>query len=156
MTDDISHVSKSVLICCISLCPLIFMSVLHMEIGGHRIRFLRSLMSGMTLLAGTGAGTHNPSSLNLSLSSSSTTSRDLLPQFPTCSECGLKKKENYHVLVNQFLGNFRSKTPSCRKIRSVFRDLKLCFNPSTAKLFNLDFHPLEAVSHWRDPQLQHV
>ena len=28
------------------------------------------------------------------------------------------------------------------------------FNPSTAKLFNLNFHPLEIVSRWRDPQLQ--
>ena len=27
-------------------------------------------------------------------------------------------------------------------------------NPSTAKLFNLNFHPLEVVSRWRDPQLQ--
>ena len=27
-------------------------------------------------------------------------------------------------------------------------------NPLTAKLFNLNFHPLEVVSHWRDPQLQ--
>ena len=31
-------------------------------------------------------------------------------------------------MVNQFPGNFRSKTPSCRKIKSVFRDVKLCFN----------------------------
>ena len=28
------------------------------------------------------------------------------------------------------------------------------FNPLTAKLFNLIFHPLEVVSRWRDPQLQ--
>ena len=28
------------------------------------------------------------------------------------------------------------------------------FNPLTAKLFNLDFHPLAVVSRWRDPQLQ--
>ena len=28
------------------------------------------------------------------------------------------------------------------------------FNPLTAKLFNLNFHPLEIVSRWRDPQLQ--
>ena len=26
--------------------------------------------------------------------------------------------------------------------------------PLTAKLFNLNFHPLEIVSRWRDPQLQ--
>ena len=28
----------------------------------------------------------------------------------------------------------------------------MVLNPSTAKLFN--FHPLEVVSRWRDPQLQ--
>ena len=28
------------------------------------------------------------------------------------------------------------------------------FNPFTAKLFNLNFLPLEVVSRWRDPQLQ--
>ena len=27
-------------------------------------------------------------------------------------------------------------------------------NPLSAKLFNLNFHPLEVVSRWRDPQLQ--
>ena len=36
--------------------------------------------------------------------------------------CGLKIKENYHVLVNQFHGIFRSKSVGCRKIRSVFSD----------------------------------
>ena len=30
----------------------------------------------------------------------------------------------------------------------------LYFNPSTAKLFGINFHPLEVVSRWRDPQLQ--
>ena len=33
-------------------------------------------------------------------------------------------KENCHVLVNQLLGNFHSKTFSCGKKKSVFRDLK--------------------------------
>ena len=27
------------------------------------------------------------------------------------------------------------------------------FNPLTAKLFHLNFHPPEVVSRWRDPQL---
>ena len=31
--------------------------------------------------------------------------------------------------------------------------LELIFNPLAAKLFNLNFHPLEDVSRWRDPQL---
>ena len=30
----------------------------------------------------------------------------------------------------------------------------LTFNPLTAKLLNLNFHPLEVVSRWRDPQLK--
>ena len=38
--------------------------------------------------------------------------------------CGLKKKEHYHVLVNQFRGNFRSKTLGGREIKSVFRDVR--------------------------------
>ena len=32
--------------------------------------------------------------------------------------------------------------------------VKFVFNALTAKLFNLNFHPLEVVSRWRDPQLQ--
>ena len=41
--------------------------------------------------------------------------------------CGLNIEENYHVSVNQFTGFVRIKTPSCRKIRCVFRDVKWCF-----------------------------
>ena len=44
--------------------------------------------------------------------------------------CGWKRKENCHVLVNQFHGNFPPKTPSCREINCVFRDVKWCFNAS--------------------------
>ena len=44
--------------------------------------------------------------------------------------CGLRITENCYVLVNQFHGNFRSKTLSCREIKSVFRDVKWCFNAS--------------------------
>ena len=40
-------------------------------------------------------------------------------------------------------------------VGSVRNSLRLKrFNPLTAKLFNLNFHPLEVVSRWRDPQLQ--
>ena len=42
--------------------------------------------------------------------------------------CGLKIKGNCHVLANQFHGNFRSKNLGFRKINSVFRDVKICFN----------------------------
>ena len=41
-----------------------------------------------------------------------------------------KKKENCHVFVNEFHGNFRCKKLGCRKIPSVFRDVKLCLNAS--------------------------
>ena len=44
--------------------------------------------------------------------------------------CGWKSKENCHVLLNQFPGNIHSKTLGCRKIKSVFKDLKWCFNAS--------------------------
>ena len=40
------------------------------------------------------------------------------------TSCGLKIEENYYELVNQFYVNFRSKTPSCRKIKYVCRDVK--------------------------------
>ena len=43
---------------------------------------------------------------------------------------GWKIKENCHVLANQFHGNFHYKTFSCGKLKSVHRDLKLCFNAS--------------------------
>ena len=36
----------------------------------------------------------------------------------------------------------------------IFSWANLAINPLTAKLFNLNFHPLEVVSRWRDPQLQ--
>ena len=38
--------------------------------------------------------------------------------------CHLHPLQNYNVLVNKFDGNLRSKTPSSRKIKSVFRDIK--------------------------------
>ena len=44
--------------------------------------------------------------------------------------CSLKIEENYHVVLNKFHGNFRSKTLSFRKIKYVFRDVKWCFNAS--------------------------
>ena len=44
--------------------------------------------------------------------------------------CGWKSIQTCHVLVNQFHGNFHPKTLSCRRIKSVFRDVKWCFNAS--------------------------
>ena len=35
-----------------------------------------------------------------------------------------------YLLVNQIHGNFRSKTLCCRKMKSVFTDVKVCFNAS--------------------------
>ena len=43
---------------------------------------------------------------------------------------GWKGKENCYVLVNQFYGNIHSKTFGCWKIKSVFTDVKWCFNAS--------------------------
>ena len=39
-------------------------------------------------------------------------------------DVGEKLKEKCHVLVKEFHGNFPSKTVSCRKIKSVSRDVK--------------------------------
>ena len=39
-------------------------------------------------------------------------------------------------------------------IQSLVYCFDLRFNPLAAKLFNLNFHPLEVVPRWRDPQLQ--
>ena len=44
--------------------------------------------------------------------------------------CGWKIKNNCHVMLNQFHGNYHYKTLSCWKITSVFRDVKWCFNAS--------------------------
>ena len=35
-----------------------------------------------------------------------------------------------------------------------FKTHLILLNPLAAKLYNLNFHPLEVVSRWRDPQLQ--
>ena len=43
---------------------------------------------------------------------------------------GWINKENCHVFVNQFHGNFHSKSLSCREIKAVFRNVKWCFNAS--------------------------
>ena len=59
------------------------------------------------------------------LSSSSTTSRELLSRLVVDEDdliC-FKITENCHVLVNQFHGNFRFKTLGCSEIKSVFRDV---------------------------------
>ena len=39
-------------------------------------------------------------------------------------KCGWKIQKNCHVLVNQFYGNFHSRTPSCRKISLMSADFK--------------------------------
>ena len=57
---------------------------------------------------------------------------------------GLKIKENCHVSVNQFHGDFRSKTLSFREIKSVFRDVKWCFNAS----WGLKGLRVKAPGHW--------
>ena len=39
-------------------------------------------------------------------------------------------------------------------LMAIFNECLRLINSLTAKLFNLNFHPLEVVSRWRDPQLQ--
>ena len=56
----------------------------------------------------------------------------------------VKFEENCHVLINQLHRNFHSKTLSCRKIKSVFRDVEWCFNASWG-LKGLNCHPLDVV-----------
>ena len=53
--------------------------------------------------------------------------------------CGLRIKENCHVLVSQLHGNIHFKTLGCREIKAVFRDVKWCFNVKTTDAF---------VQHW--------
>ena len=43
---------------------------------------------------------------------------------------GWESKGNCHVLVNQSHWNIPSRSPSCRQITSIFRDVKWCFNAS--------------------------
>ena len=91
------------------------------------------------------------SSLNLPLSSSPTTSCELLSQFSTCSwwrwfEVDGKINKN---TMYQFNGNFCSKTLAWRKIKYVFRDVKWCFIASRVlegltklRLFYKEYHAL--------------
>ena len=74
------------------------------------------------------------SSLNLQLSSSSTTSRELLSQFSTRSvwkwiQMGGKRKKDT-VINDQFHENFRSIITRVQEIKSFFWDTKWCFNAS--------------------------
>ena len=70
------------------------------------------------------------------------------------------KWKTIFLLLKQSHEYVHSKTLSFKGIKSVYRDAKWCFdaswllNPLTAKLFNMNFHPLEVVYRWRDPQLQ--
>ena len=68
---------------------------------------------------------------------------------------GWKIKENRYVLVSQFHGNFHSRGLSCRKIKSVFRKVKWCFNASWGLkgLNRVNFQPLEVMSCYSDSQL---
>ena len=47
-------------------------------------------------------------------------------------------------------------TSNCKDLKGLTSRCHKHINPLSAKLFNLNFHPLEVVSRWRDPQLQWV
>ena len=49
-------------------------------------------------------------------------------------------------MVNQFYWNFHSKTLGCRKMKSVFRNVKWCFNASWG--LKRPFVPKSGVKHW--------
>ena len=70
--------------------------------------------------------------------------------------CGLKFEENHHGLVNKLHENLRSKTLDCRKIKSVFKDVKWCFNASWGLKGLNDMHDrkllVSLVENRRKPQ----
>ena len=58
----------------------------------------------------------------------------------------------YHFI--SCIVNMNNKCDISHLILYRFNISRASVNPLTAKLFNLNFHPLEVVSRWRDPQLQ--
>ena len=64
-----------------------------------------------------------------------------LKSIPALKGLNSQSHRAYHCRVHTHLG-------------CVYVTLMCVFNHLTAKLFNLNFHPLEVVSRWRDPQLQ--
>ena len=66
------------------------------------------------------------------------------------NKLGQTKKQNFFDFIIFYINRYHTIDINWCKNSSSFA----AFNPSTAKLFNLNFHPLEVVSRWRDPQLQ--
>ena len=72
----------------------------------------------------------------------------------------LRLKQRYHQPVTTLRVEKAPSTefwvenyiPTAREIKVM--SCVSTLNPLTAKLFDLNFHPLEVVSRWRDPQLQ--
>ena len=123
---------------CQPLCyPSIMQKNIHKCLSAWRVNVEMKILSDLNFLSAPIKKKifFNPFEPEFRIVISSTTSRELLPQFSTYSgwrwlKVGEKNKENYYVLVNQFHGNFHSKTFSCRKIKCVFRDVKWCFKAS--------------------------
>ena len=74
----------------------------------------------------------------------------LLSSLPTSRTWFLSQNKNKTFISLSWNFIFVHKAGSKNSRLSI--DLEV--NPLTAKLFNLNFHPLEVVSRWRDPQLQ--
>ena len=58
-------------------------------------------------------------------------------------------------VVNNTFGTYKIRSHNesdCVSFSFSFANLSI--NPLPAKLFNLNFHPLQVVTRWRDPQLQ--
>ena len=69
----------------------------------------------------------------------------------------VKPCTSYYVTINCFceLSQSDCDWTTCDQYCSAKAKGSICLlNPLTAKLFNLNFHPPEVVSRWRDPKLQ--
>ena len=72
----------------------------------------------------------------------------LLAQFSLYVHKGGLKPDSFH-----FVYQHESRSYTGPGFPVLANNAQRSVNPLTAKLFNLNFHPLEVVSRWRDPQL---
>ena len=70
------------------------------------------------------------------------------------SETQLQVGENLNKITEREKGVSVIYSRFCPSFLLFKLKWKISINPLTAKLFNMNFHPLEVVSRWREPQLQ--
>ena len=73
----------------------------------------------------------------------------LLAQFSLYVHKGGLKPDSFHLYINCYSSHWFLGFPEC-----LGGGPGAVVNPLTAKLFTLNFHPLEVVSRWRDPHIQ--